>query len=154
MSFLKKVNFILILWVIGIVSNQHVMSIKFKREDAARAAKHFAKVLKEVKCSQPFPRVVKMSDLIGNSRKTFLPRCTLLHFCGEETGCCQQENQRCVSAKTEQVTLYFWVMEMTDNGSRKGIEKVVLNNDTECHCQIMKHTTAIKEDRPQHHRNR
>lgn len=145
----------LILWVIGIASGREVVSIKLKREDASRASRHLNRVLKEVKCSQPFPRVVKMSDLITNSRKTYLPRCTLLHFCGDDTGCCPHENQRCVAAKSEAVTLYFWVMEMTDSGSRKGVEKVVLTNDTECHCQVMHHSLGVPsfKDHP-HHRHR
>lgn len=152
----KKVSSVfLILWVVGI-SCQVVVGAKFKREDVTRASKHFARILTEARCSQPFPRVVKISDVIGNNRKTYLPRCTLLHFCGEETGCCQQENQRCVSAKQETVSLYFWVMEMTDHGSKKGIEKVQLTNDTECHCQVINSSSSSffksnKDIRPNHH---
>jgi len=133
---------LVILWVTGMVCCN-----KIKREDASRASKHFARVLKEARCSQPFPRVIKMSDVMPNStRKTYLPRCTLIHYCGDDTGCCSQDNQRCVAAKKEAITLYFWVMEITDRGSRKGVEKVVLLNHTECHCQVFNNSLNMNPE--------
>lgn len=123
-----------------------VESARIKKEDALKASEHFAQVLSEAKCSKPFPRVVKISDMIRNSRKTFVPRCTLLHFCGEETGCCQQENQQCVTKTQEPVTKYFWVVEFTDRGMKKGVEWMTLMNDTECHCQTVNLTSTNDAD--------
>src|SRR5687767_11987007 len=90
--------------------------VKIKKEDGLKAQEHFAQVLAEAKCSKPFPRVVKISDIVRNPQKKFVPRCTLLHFCGEETGCCHHENQQCVAKTQEQVIKYFWTIEFVPGG--------------------------------------
>ena len=117
------------------ISVKSSLGAKVSRDDALRASQHFTRVLSEAKCSKPYPRVVQLDELFPNSGKKFVPRCTLIHYCGEDTGCCQQENQRCSPLKQEPVTLYFWVIELTNRGQKRGIEKVTLFNDTECYCK-------------------
>lgn len=131
MASLLTKSIILLIFVIVNISS----CAKVSRDDALKASQHFSRVLSEAKCAKPFPRVVKMDELFPNSGKKFVPRCTLIHYCGDDTGCCQHENQRCSPLKQEPVTLYFWVVELTNRGQKRGIEKVTLLNDTECYCK-------------------
>ncbi|RWS27911.1 platelet-derived growth factor subunit A-like protein [Leptotrombidium deliense] len=102
--------------------------------DAKLAAIHLSKITKEAKCKKPLPRVVHIEELHPNARKKYLPHCTVLHFCGQETGCCRQENEICSPKTIEEVTLNFWVVELTAFGKRKGVEKMTFLNHTECDC--------------------
>lgn len=133
-SLLTKITLASAILIISLGVNLS-LSAKVSRDDALKASQHFTRVLSEAKCSKPFPRVVKLDELFPNSGKKFVPRCTLIHYCGEDTGCCQQENQKCSPLKQEPITLYFWVVELTNRGQKRGIEKVTLFNDTECYCK-------------------
>ena len=44
--------------------------------------------------------------------KIYLPRATILHRCGQNTGCCESESEECVAIEQEQVNLYFFVIKL------------------------------------------
>lgn len=112
-----------------------VQGAKVSREEAAQASAHVLKIIKEGKCHKPSPRVIRIEDLIADNRKRFLPSCTIIHVCGDDTGCCEHENSKCAPSKQEVVTLYFWVLELTDRGHKRSVESLTVKNDTECACQ-------------------
>jgi hypothetical protein len=82
-----------------------------EKEAATEARKHLRKMLKpNVKCGQPSARLTDVrqyhrdkSDLI------FFPRCTWLHRCSDEIGCCFDAAKTCSPLRTEIVSLYFYV---------------------------------------------
>lgn len=121
--------------------SQAVQRAKVSRQEAAQASAHVLKIIKEGKCHQPSPRVIKVQDLFADTRKRFLPSCTIFHVCGEDTGCCEQEHLKCAASKQEVVTLYFWVLELTDQGHKRSVESITIKNDTECSCQSISNQT-------------
>jgi hypothetical protein len=99
------------------------------------ASQHYNRILKFAKCQTPFPRVVNInSELHPSAIKKYIPHCTILHYCGPHSGCCRQENEQCVPKTMEQVKLYFWTIELTPRGHKKGIEVISMSNHTSCHC--------------------
>ena len=99
------------------------------------ASQHYNHILKFAKCQTPFPRVVNInSELHPSAIKKYIPHCTILHFCGPHSGCCRQENEQCVPKTIEEVKLYFWTIELTPRGHKKGIEVITMKNHTECIC--------------------
>lgn len=74
------------------------------------------------------------SELHPSAIKKYIPHCTILHFCGPHSGCCRHENEQCVPKTVEEVKLYFWTIELTPRGHKKGIEVVSMQNHTECMC--------------------
>ena len=110
--------------------------------DMKLATNHFSSMLRDAKCERPMPRVVHVSEMFPNARKQYAPHCTVIHFCGDDTGCCH-ENEQCVARHEETIELRFWVVELAADESkdgkkiiqRKGVEKLRFSNATECHCQ-------------------
>uniref|UniRef100_A0A8D8YCC6 Platelet-derived growth factor (PDGF) family profile domain-containing protein n=1 Tax=Cacopsylla melanoneura TaxID=428564 RepID=A0A8D8YCC6_9HEMI len=101
------------------------------------ASKHKTKVGKDAACRKPMPKVVKVSDVYPTATKIYLPQCTIIHQCAEDTGCCMGAFQKCGPKSSEKVDLYFYTY--TTSAIRKGvsphqIEKLGFYNHTECEC--------------------
>lgn len=111
------------------------LPIMSAKNESTLASQHYSRVLKEVRCQNPVPRVVHISQLFPSARKKYVPHCTMLYVCGQESGCCRQENEQCVPKTIEDVDLYFWVVELTPKGPKKGVEVITMKNHTECYCQ-------------------
>jgi hypothetical protein len=124
----------LALFLMIIVRNLKLMSAK-QINESLLASQHFSRILKEAKCQIPVPRVVNIQELFPSATKKYIPHCTLLHFCGYDSGCCRQENERCVPKTVQNVELYFWTIELTPRGQKKGVEMIIMQNHTECECQ-------------------
>ncbi|KDR14915.1 placenta growth factor-like [Zootermopsis nevadensis] len=93
---------------------------------------HFRKVQKFA-CKQPQPRLIRVDDLFNvNSKDLYTPRATVLHRCGEDTGCCPREGMTCVAHNTENVTLIFNVYD-TQYHNRSRQEQQA-SNHTLCQC--------------------
>lgn len=54
-------------------------------------------------------QVIKVGDVYPSTTKLYVPACTVLHQCGEDTGCCGGATQRCGPKNTQRVELYFHV---------------------------------------------
>ncbi|KAI2807627.1 hypothetical protein BLOT_005565 [Blomia tropicalis] len=99
------------------------------------ASQHYNRILKYAQCGQPMARVVNInSELHPSAIKKYIPHCTIIHHCGPHSGCCRQENEQCVPKTIEEVKLYFWTIELTSRGHKKGIEVIAMKNHTECMC--------------------
>jgi hypothetical protein len=93
---------------------------------------HFLKVQKFA-CKQPQPRLLPVEDLFSvNSKDLYTPRATVLHRCGEDTGCCPREDMTCVPYKTENVTLIFNVHDTQYHNKSK--RELQASNHTLCQC--------------------
>ena len=81
-------------------------------------------------------KVVNIQNELQNpsATKKYIPHCTILHYCGEHTGCCRLETEHCIAKTIEMVRLYFWTIEITARGHKKGIEVIMMKNHTECMC--------------------
>ncbi|GIY48098.1 PDGF_2 domain-containing protein [Caerostris darwini] len=104
---------------------------------SALAQEHSERVLFKVMCGVPQPRVFKLAT----SEMRAVPPATIIHRCGESTGCCDFDYEKCVAKKKHHVTLYAFVKPRLGDGSfarkrngRNRIKKFVFTNHTECHC--------------------
>lgn len=89
---------------------------------------HITRVDLEAKCKYPRPRIIRFSE----ASKQYIPHCTVLHRCDDDTGCCHSDTQTCVAKKTETVYLHFYVISVGGRGP--DVEEMSLINHTECHC--------------------
>lgn len=97
---------------------------------------HILKVQKFM-CKQPQPRLIPVEDLFNvNSKDLYTPRATVLHRCGENTGCCPREDMTCVPHEMEIVTLMFSVHDTQYHNKSKHELKAI--NHTLCHCSELK----------------
>lgn len=71
------------------------------------AEAHKNRMLVEGQCSQPIPKVIPVP--INDTSKIIVPHCTILHRCGNDSGCCFPHTSECVAKKTEDVFLHFYV---------------------------------------------
>lgn len=78
------------------------------------AFEHALKMKKQAKCELPKPTVVYMNQ-DKEQVKIYMPRATILHRCGQNTGCCERESEHCVAVEQEQVNLYFFVIKVEKN---------------------------------------
>lgn len=127
---MERLKLVLILLVPSVMS--HIMRMG---SEEMNASLHFSRLIKDGRCKLPFKKLVYLSDLYPSEKKKFVPHATILHFCGSETGCCNSESQVCAPKTQQNVTLVFWVIELTNFGQKKGVEKLIFRNDTECECQ-------------------
>lgn len=77
--------------------------------DLEKAVQHAVTVGREAQCRVPKPRLVQVKDMYPHPSKTYIPHCTILHQCGDDTGCCKSDTLTCTARKTESVELYFYV---------------------------------------------
>uniref|UniRef100_A0A0A1WHD7 Placenta growth factor n=1 Tax=Zeugodacus cucurbitae TaxID=28588 RepID=A0A0A1WHD7_ZEUCU len=103
-------------------------AVKHKHEKAL-AGEHVKQILSEAACRVPQRRVERIQR---DPSKTYMPHCTVLHRCTDETGCCRSERQTCAPKRTKNVDLYFYVRSI--NEKRGTVERLTFINHTECHC--------------------
>ena len=126
---------VIVVMIILLLIIQNISCLK-QSSDSMRAIEHFKRMFKSTKCKEPSPRVVHVNEFMRNSKKKYIPGCTVLHFCDNFSGCCHQESDKCSPKSVSNITLYFLVIELTADGKqRKGVETIVMTNHTECHCR-------------------
>lgn len=100
--------------------------------------KHNKLVSREAQCRVPRPKVIRVSDVYPSTSKFYVPTCTVLHQCADDTGCCGT-GQRCGPKYTKRVELYFHTTHIVSSHSRQrsssNLEKLPFYNHTECECQ-------------------
>lgn len=74
-------------------------------EDRKKAQQHYYRVAKEILCENPKPKVIHVQL---DPSKSYVPSCTILHRCGDDTGCCKN-TKTCQAIQKENVDLYFTV---------------------------------------------
>lgn len=72
------------------------------------AIDHAMRVKEEGECKVPLPRLVQIQDLYPHPSKEYVPHCTILHHCSDDTGCCRYP-ETCVPKTQQKVELPFLV---------------------------------------------
>lgn len=70
------------------------------------ARQHAEFIDREALCKIPRPRVINVP---AHPAQSYMPPCTILHRCTDDTGCCKSPALKCVPKQYEIVTLYFMV---------------------------------------------
>jgi hypothetical protein len=96
-------------FVAASTGNLKTLLCLFADTDLAKAVQHALTVSREGQCRVPKPRLIQVKDVYPHPSKTYIPHCTILHLCGDDTGCCKSDTLTCIARKTEQVDLYFYV---------------------------------------------
>lgn len=118
-------------------------------EDIRLANEHFLKMRASGRCKIPRERVIRVKDYYPDPSKEYLPRCTLLHRCGEESGCCDNDAFECVAHSVQEVSLSFYTIHLGRHSKNVGlsnaVEKLLFINHTECECQPINDVPRIQE---------
>ncbi|KAL3209884.1 hypothetical protein MRX96_037691 [Rhipicephalus microplus] len=109
-------------------------------EDVRSANEHFLRIRTTARCRVPRTRVVHVKEFYSDPSKEYLPRCTILHRCGDDAGCCDSEQYQCVPRAVQEVTLHFYTIHLQNQnggevGLRNSVTKLLFPNHTECECQ-------------------
>ncbi|RWS30032.1 PDGF-and VEGF-related factor 3-like protein [Leptotrombidium deliense] len=100
------------------------------------AVKHANQVYRDGACHTPKPRVIYPPH---SSTKVYFPRGTILHRCGDDTGCCHHSAWSCQAVESEVVELYFLIfsanLDKHRRGRRQTPEKLSFVNHTRCACK-------------------
>lgn len=120
-------------FLILIILMANVAKVHCATEDlATRNLQHMLKV-QNFTCKEPQPRLLPVEDLFNvNSKDLYTPRATVLHRCGEDTGCCPTQAMSCVPRETDNVTLIFNVYDTQDHSQSK--QELQATNHTLCWC--------------------
>ncbi|CAH0389427.1 unnamed protein product [Bemisia tabaci] len=106
-----------------------------------QAENHVLKIMRDGKCKWPRQKLIKVSESYPSMTKTYIPSCTILYRCGDDTGCCSLPTQKCTAKNSTTVELYFTTtrVEVRDGNRtvRQDVEKLTFTNDTECDCVEM-----------------
>ncbi|XP_075153969.1 uncharacterized protein LOC142227364 [Haematobia irritans] len=107
---------------------RYIQEQKRPRTPHEMATEHWQRMIQATKCRKPLPRVIPISN---NTSKRYEPYATILHRCGEDTGCCGSTASVCTVKRQEIVLVYVFSY---DFNYRKEIEALPMQNHTECHC--------------------
>ncbi|XP_054164868.1 uncharacterized protein LOC128962518 [Oppia nitens] len=113
------------------------------------ANEHFLLIRTQYRCRKPRPKIIKVKDFYDVPSKEYLPRCTVLHQCDDESGCCDVGTERCMAQTSESVRLYFYVIDAdlkdnTTGGNGGRTEVLTFVNHTKCHCQEINYMPRTK----------
>lgn len=101
------------------------------------AREHYQRVAPQIICGEPRPKIFR----VGTTSMQLVPSATVVHRCGDHSGCCTNAMHRCMAKTKENVKLYFLVNPLSRLPSRRKrknkIRKFVFTNHTECHCVDM-----------------
>ncbi|XP_018579401.1 uncharacterized protein LOC108917336 [Anoplophora glabripennis] len=103
---------------------------------------HNQRVNQQGRCRSPSPKVIPVQKEHPDPTKTYTPHCTVLHRCGEDTGCCKYDNI-CQYKKRVLVQLYFY--STTLDSTRTKVEKLSFYNHTECECREKTNETSTEQ---------
>ncbi|KAJ1519343.1 hypothetical protein ONE63_004640 [Megalurothrips usitatus] len=102
---------------------------------AKEAKDHMMRMMmKEGLCKVPKPVVINVKQVYPDPSREYIPHCTILHRCTDQTGCCRTALETCKpkATGTHKVELAFY---MTRVGHREPIvETLTFYNETECEC--------------------
>ncbi|GBN17126.1 hypothetical protein AVEN_256014-1, partial [Araneus ventricosus] len=77
-------------------------------KDMRLANTHLLKVRVDGKCKDPKAQVIRVKDYYPDPSKEYIPRCTILHRCGDFSGCCDTDAFHCVPRAFQEVSLPFY----------------------------------------------
>uniref|UniRef100_A0A336LPW9 CSON000546 protein n=1 Tax=Culicoides sonorensis TaxID=179676 RepID=A0A336LPW9_CULSO len=104
----------------------HVESQQVNRKETWDV--HYRRNMMESRCKDPKPQVFPSST---DPSRSYVPRCTVLHRCSDDTACCPSADKTCVANTTELIELEF-IVTFLNNTNRRLYETFL--NHTSCHC--------------------
>ncbi|XP_048517678.1 uncharacterized protein LOC109544018 [Dendroctonus ponderosae] len=109
-------------------------AVKKSSEESKTTAvvEHFIRVRNSGECKKPIPKVIPVHLEHTNPSVTYIPHCTVLHRCAEDTGCCKYDAS-CQYKERVEVSLYFYVKQIGADVTK--VEKLKFYNHTECECR-------------------
>lgn len=121
------------------------------------ANQHFLLIRTQHRCRVPRPKLIRVKDIYYSPSKEYLPRCTVLYQCDDESGCCEDEKERCVPQSSQTVELYFYAIHAEIRDSNSGgnggrTEVLTFVNHTKCHCQEINYMPRNQPMPEQRHR--
>lgn len=124
-------------------------------EDVRKANEHYLHIRTKARCKVPAARVIRVKDIYPDPSKEYLPRCTVLHRCGDSSGCCDSDAFQCVPSAKQEVALHFYILSVGKHGisykTGNSIEQLLFVNHTACHCQPVNDLPRLQQD-PDTHR--
>lgn len=115
--------------LVGANPKAHIERTLTQSQQTMLAFEHGLRMKREAKCEFPKATVVYLNQ-DREQIKIYMPRATILHRCGQNSGCCERESDRCVAVEQQQVNLYFFVIklekefdELDDGDSLKAMRK-------------------------------
>ncbi|KAH8419413.1 hypothetical protein KR222_011194, partial [Zaprionus bogoriensis] len=100
----------------------------YEKSHVAEAKAHLHEVMKS-RCQKPQERCIRIDS---DPSKIYMPHCTILHRCAEDSGCCPDRTEICAPKTIRDVELKFIVKSPKNHHSTP--ETLTLANHTECHC--------------------
>ncbi|XP_022912766.2 uncharacterized protein [Onthophagus taurus] len=108
--------------------------------ESTMVIEHFKKVTKAGECSTPVAKVIAIQKEYPSPGKSYMPHCTILHRCSEDTGCCHDPTKQCGPKSQTVVHLYFYVQYQRNTK----IERLAFANHTACGCIDKNQLNATK----------
>ncbi|XP_060530922.1 uncharacterized protein LOC132704735 [Cylas formicarius] len=94
---------------------------------------HYIRVKNDGLCQKPIPKVIPVQQEHPNASITYIPHCTVLHRCAEDTGCCKHDTT-CQYKAREEIRLYFYTKAI-GSSDRTRVEQLTFYNHTSCECR-------------------
>ncbi|CAH0561067.1 unnamed protein product [Brassicogethes aeneus] len=120
------------------------LNIKPTKEqlEVQQARDHYIRVHRDGLCKNPMPRVIYVQNEYPNPNVKYVPHCTVLHRCTEDTGCCSHGGYKCQYQSREPVLLYFYAKNIGETETK--VQKLTFYNHTECACRDTKNQTIME----------
>ncbi|GFR02472.1 vascular endothelial growth factor A [Trichonephila clavata] len=108
---------------------------------------HYLRIRSHARCRKPVPQVIRVKDYYPDPSREYIPRCTILHRCGDFTGCCDSDAFHCVPSAIQEVSLPFYTLKVDKTGLAgvNTIEKLLFQNHTACQCQPINNLPRIQD---------
>lgn len=87
----------------------YIFDISDEESPQYAAIQHYLRIKFHINCKTPHQKVVSIQSEHPSPGKRYVPHCTILHRCSEDTGCCMTHNTRCGPIKQTLIYLYFYV---------------------------------------------
>lgn len=92
------------------MNNTYYIQVLFLGDnESGEAYKHQIRMSKEASCKVPRSKVIKVTDVYPSSNKKYIPSCTVLHVCADDTGCCSSPTLKCGPKSSQPIYLHFLV---------------------------------------------
>uniref|UniRef100_A0A4Q8K2W0 U32-Liphistoxin-Lsp1a_1 n=1 Tax=Liphistius sp. SGP-2016 TaxID=1905180 RepID=A0A4Q8K2W0_9ARAC len=138
----------------GLQEARAAFGVTQELEDLRLANEHFLRILTRARCRVPAPRIVRVKDYYPDPSREYLPRCTILHRCGEGSGCCDNDAFQCVASEMQEVALHFYTLtvgkQRVSSGMANSVDRLLFVNHTACHCQPINYLPRMQTPEVHH----
>ena len=114
-------------------ANSHTTVFKRETDNLKQVNFKHMIAVSSFKCRTPQPRLVPIEDFhMKDPQLLYTPHATVLHRCGQDTGCCTNSESSCQPSHQQEVHLVFNVYDtMSETHDTVTLQAY---NHTLCHC--------------------